>query len=369
MKIVVAVDSFKGSLSSLEIGKCVKENILKVDSQIEVVVKGIADGGEGTVEVLADAYHGEIEEMTVLNAYGQEVSCRYMVKPQEKLAVIEVAEAIGLAKCQRREPRFASTYGVGQVILACLDERICHFIIGLGGSATNDAGLGMMMALGMEVTFQNDLFDILAIENIDISHIDPRLKQCDFTLACDVKNPLCGDNGATSIYGPQKGVKEIDLLDAALSQVACDIERLLGESFQDKEGAGAAGGLGFAFLAFFNSRMQSGAELVIAQNHLETALSDADLVITGEGRIDGQTAMGKAPMMVAGLAHKYDIPVIGIGGSVQEEAKNLHAFGMTAFFSIQCEPHPLEKAMREEVTKAQIGLTIRELIHLFLKLQ
>lgn len=370
MKIVVAVDSFKGSLSSLEIGKCIKENIQMIDNDIEVIVKGVADGGEGTIDALKSDFDGELCIMKVKNAYMEEVDCRYLISKDKKNAVIEVAEIVGLAKCERREPRFASSYGIGEVIKACLNKGVNNFVVGLGGSATNDGGIGMMQALGLKVNFK-DQYDLLNIKNIDASNLDPRLKDCYFTLASDVTNPLCGPLGATAIFGRQKGVQEdeVALLDEALNQYADMVATILGKDFKEALGAGAAGGLGFAFLAFMQAKMQSGANIIMEAQHLEEEIKDANLVITGEGRIDEQTAMGKIPMMIAQMGKKYQVPVIGIGGGVTSKATTLHEVGMTAYFSIQCEPHPLNEAMMEEVTKSQLALTTQEIIRLFLALQ
>lgn len=367
LKVVVAVDSFKGSLGSLEIGQCIKDSILEINSLIDVVVKGVADGGEGTIDALANAYQGEIFHVEVNNAYMEKIDCRYLLCKDKKMAVIEVAEIVGLAKCQRREPRYASSYGIGEVIQVCLDKGVREFIIGLGGSATNDAGIGMLQALGLKVDFK-DAYDLLNIRKIDISALDPRLQECQFTLASDVTNPLCGKLGATAIFGRQKGVKEdeVALLDNALNNFANMVQCVLGKDLKNAKGAGAAGGLGYSFLTFMSANMQSGAKLVMEAQHLEEEIKTSDLVITGEGCIDEQTSMGKIPMIIAQIAKKYDVLAIGIGGSIQQEASSLHTKGMIAYFSIQCEPHSLQKAMQKEVTKAQLRLTTQEIIRLIL---
>ncbi len=367
LKVVVAVDSFKGSLGSLEIGQCIKDSILEINPLIEVVVKGVADGGEGTIDALANAYQGDIFHVEVNNAYMEKIDCRYLLSEDKKLAVIEVAEIVGLAKCQRREPRYASSYGIGEVIQVCLDKGVRKFIIGLGGSATNDAGIGMLQALGLKVDFE-DAYDLLNIRKIDISSLDPRLQECQFTLASDVTNPLCGKLGATAIFGKQKGVKEdeVALLDNALNNFANMVQCVLGKDLKNAKGAVAAGGLGYAFLTFMSANMQSGAKLVMEAKHLEEEIKTSDLVITGEGCIDKQTSMGKIPMIIAQIAKKYDVLAIGIGGSVQQEASSLHTKGMIAYFSIQCEPHSLQEAMQKEVTKAQLRLTTQEIIRLVL---
>lgn len=297
----------------------------------------------------------------------EKIDCRYLLCEDKKMAVIEVAEIVGLAKCQRREPRYASSYGIGEVIQVCLDKGVREFIIGLGGSATNDAGIGMLQALGLKVDFK-DVYDLLNIRKIDISALDPRLQECQFTLASDVTNPLCGKLGATAIFGRQKGVKEdeVALLDNALNNFANMVQCVLGKDLKNAKGAGAAGGLGYAFLTFMSANMQSGAKLVMEAQHLEEEIKTADLVITGEGCIDEQTSMGKIPMIIAQIAKKYDVLAIGIGGSIQQAASSLHTKGMIAYFSIQCEPHTLQKAMQKEVTKAQLRLTTQEIIRLIL---
>lgn len=371
MKIVVAVDSFKGSLSSNEIGKCVEENIHQVDSNIEVVRKVLADGGEGTVEALCQAMNGKIKNIMVHDAYGHLTSCAYGIVENEKIAIIEVAEAIGIAKTKQREPLKASTYGVGEVINACIKQGIRKFIVGLGGSATNDAGIGMMEALGLKVEYEKGAFNPLEVKKIDASEIHPLLNECTFLLASDVTNPLCGPFGATAIFGPQKGVEQelVPILDKALLYYSQLVAKIVHKDCSELEGAGAAGGLGFAFLAWMNASFQSGIDLIIEKSHLEEDIKEANLVITGEGCIDQQTSMGKAPSGICKIAKKYQVPVIGIGGSIKEEASILHDLGMTAYFSIQTTPMTLEKAMEKEITKMQIGLTIQEVTRLFLRLQ
>lgn len=370
MKIVVAMDSFKGSLSSLEVGKCIQENIMQVAPQAEVIVKGLADGGEGTVEVLSHALHLDMSEIEVYNAYGQPTCCHYAIDPEQKLAIIEAAEAIGLAKCTKRSPLLASSYGLGQVIKHCIDQGIRQFVIGLGGSATNDAGIGMMQALGMQVHFSQNRFHLLEMADFDF-HLIPELASCHFIIASDVTNPLCGKQGATAVFGPQKGVlpEQMTVLDQVLDQYADAVSQALGCDHRNDPGAGAAGGLGFAFLSFMSSEMQSGIDIVMQANHLAEDIADADLVLTGEGCMDGQTIMGKAPAGVTQLARQHHVPVIGIAGSVRPEAENLHALGMTAFFSIQLQPLPLETALSAQMTQQQLGLTVRQVLRLWLSMQ
>lgn len=366
MKIVVAMDSFKGSLDSLALGQCIKENILQVDPEIEVVVKGIADGGEGTVMVLGKALGAKFFQRRVHDAYGQWTDCTYAILEEEKLAIIEVAEIVGITKTSRREPLKASTYGIGEIILACISQGIRHFIIGLGGSATNDGGIGMMEALGLKATYKHKVFNPMEIETIDFSEIEPLLKECSFVIASDVQNPLCGPQGATAIFGPQKGVdaRLVPCLDQALFHYANLVSEALHLDLRNVSGAGAAGGLGFAFMSFMHASIQSGVELVIERSNIEQEIAKADLVITGEGCIDGQTAMGKAPAGIGNIAKKYGVPVIALGGSVKPQAEALHEQGITAYFSIQTSPMTLTEAMKEEMTKKQLGLTIQELIRL-----
>ena len=370
MKIVVAMDSFKGSLSSQEAEDCVEENIKAVKPEIEVVKKVMADGGEGTLDALYAAKGGEYKSMMVHDAYGKEISARYLLQENGTLAVIEVAEIIGLPSCPQQQPRFASSYGVGEVIAACLDQGITRFIIGLGGSATNDGGLGMLQALGAKVRFQEDRFDLWQFEAIDLYDLDSRLKDCAVLLACDVDNPLCGKLGASAVYGPQKGVlpHEVARFDQVLSFLADELTGVCHKDLRNEPGAGAAGGLGFALMMCTRWTKCSGAKVVMAAHSLEEAMQNADLVITGEGCMDEQSAMGKMSMQIAKLASSYNLPVIALAGSVKPSGTKLHEWGMTAVFSIQTTPCTLEEAMDPLETRRRLGLTVQEVMRLVLRL-
>lgn len=369
MKIVVAVDSFKGSLSSLELGECIAQNIKAVDDKIEVVAKGIADGGEGTVKVLSQAMKGQLNTITVHGPYGELEECTYGIA--DDTIIIEVAEIVGLANHPQKQPLKASSYGIGEVIKHCLNQGYRKFIVGLGGSCTNDGGMGMLEALGANITYQNNQFNPSEILDIDLTGLMPELKQSSFLLASDVTNPLCGPQGATAIFGPQKGVDEklYPILDQSLNHYSQLISQKIGIDVSNYPGAGAAGGLGFAFLALMKAKMQPGIDLVLEKSKMEMVLKTADLLITGEGCIDGQSAMGKAVSGLCKLAKKHQVPVIGIGGSVKEEAENLHEIGMTAYFSIQMAPHSLQEALTKSLTIKQVAFTTRQIIRFYLNLK
>lgn len=369
MKIVVAVDSFKGSLSSLEIGECIKQNIKAVDERIEVITKGIADGGEGTVAVLCQAMNGQLKTIRVHGPYGEIEECTYGIA--DDTIIIEVAEIVGLANHPQKQPLKASSYGIGEVINHCLNQGYRKYIIGLGGSCTNDGGMGMIEALGAKISYRNNQFNPTEIIDLDLTGLKPELFQSSFLLASDVTNPLCGSQGATAIYGPQKGVDETlyPLLDQSLYHYSQLISQKIGIDVSKQPGTGAAGGLGFAFLALLNAQMQSGIDLVLEKNDMEATLQTANLLITGEGCIDEQSAMGKALSGLCKLAKQYHVPVIGIGGSVKKEAENLHELGMSAYFSIQMAPHSLQEALTKSLTLKQLAFTTRQIVRLYLSLQ
>jgi len=376
MNVVVAIDSFKGSLSSLEAGEAAKRGILsaigdvrKCDaldsvSNVNVFVRPIADGGEGTVEALTLGMGGSFCNVTVTGPLGEKVLARYGNIESKKLAIIEMASASGitLVDINKRNPLYTTTFGVGEMILDAIDKGARRFIVGIGGSATNDGGVGMLKALGFSFkdSFGNEIplgaVGLRDLASIDLTGADSRLSECSFLVACDVTNPLCGEMGCSAVYGPQKGatsemIKDMDTWLLNYGKIASETvnsKEPASESvinLYDIPGSGAAGGLGFAFNAFLNARLQPGIDIVLTETHLEDYIKDADYVVTGEGRLDLQTVMGKAPCGVAAIAKKYDKPVIAFSGCVTKDAEVVNAHGIDAFFPILREVGSLEDAL------------------------
>lgn len=364
MNILVAMDSLKGSLSSIEANKAIAEGFFKADSDYKILTVPIADGGEGTVEALVHATNGRFANTEVTGPLGKPVKARYGILGDQVTAVIEIAEACGLPliKKEERNPLYTTSYGVGEMILEAM-EKGCHdFIIGLGGSATNDAGVGMLQALGYRfLNKEGSLIgqggaELKNIAGIDVTQVPDKLKAVKFRVACDVNNPLYGENGAAYIYGPQKGattdiVKE---LDEGLKHFAKVVLEQFGIDLQGISGAGAAGGLGAAFAGFLNGEMESGVQLILDQARLQEKLRGVDLVITGEGKLDGQTSMGKAPAGIALMAKEHGIPVIALAGDVSEGNSSLHESGISAYFSIVSGPVDLDVAMDSEITRVNL---------------
>ena len=355
MKVTVAIDSFKGSLSTFEAGNAVKDAVLELYKDAEVVISPLADGGEGTVDAVIAATGGNMVKLDVHDPLGRIITASYGIIPETHTAVKEMSAASGITLVTEKErnPLNTTTYGVGEMILDAINKGSRSFLIGIGGSATNDGGIGMLSALGYEFLDENGrpvalggkgLGDIASISD---KNADPRLKECEFLIACDVKNPLCGDFGCSRIYGPQKGATEeiIIKMDKWLSQYAELTKKLNPNSDKEYPGAGAAGGLGFAFMSYLGGTLKSGIDLVIEKTGLENKVKDSDLVITGEGRLDGQSYMGKAPVGVAKLAKKYGKKVIAFSGAVTDDAVACNEHGIDAFFPILKKPCSLEEAM------------------------
>lgn len=369
MKVVIAVDSFKGSLTSMEAGEAVAEGIRLADRTAEIVVRPLADGGEGTVEALTGGMGGRRECVSVTGPLGSPVNCSYGILEDagRRTAVIEMAGAAGLTlvPAERRNPLETTTYGVGEVIKDAISKGCRRFIIGIGGSATNDGGAGMLQALGYG--FLDEAGHQIApgaagladLKTITEDRVLPELSECSFRIACDVTNPLCGAQGASAVYGPQKGATDamVRQMDGWLKEYAA----LAGEKFPKADpcqaGAGAAGGLGFGFFTFTNAVLESGIKIVLEETHLEKWIRSADLVVTGEGRLDGQTAMGKAPVGVAALAKRYGKPVIAFAGSVTEDATACNGKGIDAFFPVLRTVCTLEEAMEPENAKRNLRET------------
>ncbi len=355
MKVVVAIDSFKGSLESGEIGLSAKKGILNVYPKAEVVVINMADGGEGTVNALVSESHGKLVNLIVHNPLCKQIESFYGIMGDSNTAVIEMAAASGLPliKESERNPMLTSTYGTGELIKDAIEKGCREFIVGIGGSATNDAGTGMLQALGYSFfDSSNNPIDgcgknLYRISYIDDSNVNPYLKDCKFTVACDVDNPFYGINGAAFVYGKQKGATDemIRELDNGMRSFAKVIDDKYNVDVSNFPGAGAAGGLGGCFYGILGAELRPGIEIIIETVQLEKILRDADFVITGEGRLDEQTAMGKTPVGVAKLAKKYNIPVIAICGSVGDGSNMVHEAGIDTFFSIINRPVSLQSAM------------------------
>lgn len=331
MNIVIAIDSFKGSLDTYMSGKAVSEAALEVFENAETFICPLADGGEGTVDAVTRALDGEIVELCVTGPLGEAVTARYGLIKRRGLAVIEMAEAAGLTLVpkEKRNPKITTTYGVGELILHAVKNNGCRsFIIGIGGSATSDGGVGMLQALGFEFLDEDGLeigrgaACLARIASVCREKVPTEIFECEFKIACDVDNPLCGENGASYVYAPQKGAgaEDVRLIDLCLSHYADITEKVFGVDKREAKGAGAAGGMGFAFLSYLGGSLRSGIELVIEATALEEKIKNADIVVTGEGRLDRQSAMGKAPVGVARAAKKYGKHCIAFSGSVSEGA-------------------------------------------------
>lgn len=354
MKTVIAIDSFKGSLSSLEAGNAVREAVMRAHPDAEVTVRPLADGGEGTVEAMAAGLGGEMIEAKVTGPLGERVKAKYCIV-NGRTAVIEMAEAAGLplVPSDLRDPMFTTTYGVGELIIHAIGRGCRSFIIGIGGSATNDGGTGMLSALGFEFFDENGqnialgAYGLDSLVSVSAENVLPELKECSFRVACDVNNPLCGERGCSAVYGPQKGAtpEAVKVMDAWLAKYADTAKSVFPNADPEYPGAGAAGGLGFAFMTFMNASLESGISIILDETELEKHIADADIVVTGEGRIDFQTAMGKAPIGVAKLAKKHGKRVIAFAGCVTEDAEECNEHGIDAFFPIVRGVTTLDEAL------------------------
>ena len=374
MKVVVAIDSFKGSLSSIEAGQAVKAGVLAAHPDANVIIKPLADGGEGTTDAFIEGLGGQRIDLTVTGPMGSPVSCYYGYLEKDKTAIIEMASASGitLVPAHQKNPLTASTRGVGEMILHALEQGCRHFIIGIGGSATNDAGIGMLKALGYSFLDEQGLDvgegaqALGKVASIDAKNRHPLLDDCQFRIACDVTNPLCGENGATYIYGPQKGVTEAqkESLDQDMAHFADVTETTLNCAYKNYPGAGAAGGLGFAFLSYLHASLSPGVELILDAINLSDALNGADIVVTGEGQLDRQTAMGKAPVGVAKLAKAHGAKVLAFSGSVTKEAVACNQAGIDAFFPILRKIVTLEEAMDPSTARSNMTASVEQVFRL-----
>ena len=373
MQIAVAMDSFKGSLSSMEAGYAVRTGILQANPNTEVTVCPLADGGEGTVQALRSALGGQWVDISVHGPLGQPVNAGYCILP-DGTALLEMASAAGLPLVtpEDRNPLHTSTFGVGELIRDAIEKGCREFIVGIGGSATNDGGTGMLSALGF--AFLDEIGNPIApgakglerLRRIDTKTALPELSECRFRIACDVNNPLCFDTGCSAVFGPQKG---------ATAEMAADMDRWLHnyarlaaevspKADPNHPGAGAAGGLGFAFYTFTNAVLEPGADIILEQTGLEQNIRKADIVITGEGRLDGQTVMGKGPMAVATLAKKYDKPVIALCGCIGRNAEICNERGIDAYFPVLQSVTTLQEALQPATARRNLTATATQIMRL-----
>jgi len=374
MKVVVAIDSLKGSLSSLEAGEAIKSGVLKAMPEAEVCVRPLADGGEGTVEALALGMGGELKTVEVTGPLGEKVNCLYGILEESKTAILEMSGAAGitLVADEMRNPLHTTTYGVGEVIKDAIANGCRHFIVGIGGSATNDGGIGMLQALGYGMLDKDGkqvpfgAKGIKEIVTITDDQVIPELKECSFRIACDVTNPLCGERGCSAVYGPQKGAtpEMVKDMDAWLSDYAKLVAAKYEKADAEYPGTGAAGGMGFAFLAYTNAVLESGIKIILEETKLEDYVKDADIVITGEGRLDGQTAFGKAPIGVANIAKKFDKTVLAFAGAVTKDAVVCNEHGIDAFFPILRRIQTLQEAMTPEIARDNMVTTVEQVFRL-----
>ena len=356
MKIVVAPQAFKGSLSATEVGNSMIKGIENVIENSTNLLVPVADGGDGTLETLVESSQGKINSIKVTGPLGEQQNSAWGALGKNKTAIIEMARSSGLAlvPINKLNPLISTTYGLGEVILDALDQGYRDFIIGIGGSATNDAGAGMAQALGAKLLDSNGNElpfggeSLSKLNSINIDGIDTRIKESNFAIACDVNNPLTGPEGASAIYGPQKGAtpEMVNTLDQALTNFAKIVEKDLGIKINNVEGSGAAGGLGGGLIAFLNGKLRKGVDIVLDFVDIDKALTNTNLVITGEGQLDFQTIYNKAPIGVAKRAKHLGIPVIAISGSLGENFSVVHEHGIDAASSIVSKPMTLAEASK-----------------------
>lgn len=372
MKILVMIDSFKGSLSSFEAGTIIKETIENMDKDNEVKVLPIADGGEGTLDAMISL--PGLDEVTVMvkNPLMEDIKASYAFSKEDKVAIMEMSQSSGLTLIEDRlSPMEATTYGLGQMIIDGLDRGARDFIIGIGGSATNDGGIGMLEALGYKFLDKDGnpipkgIGGVEKLEKILTDDVDKRVFDAKFSIACDVDNPLCGKKGAAYVYGPQKGASEdqVKKIDEYLGKYHELSKKVLDNPDATYPGVGAAGGLGYAFKNYLNATMESGIDLILEKIEAEKYIEEVDLVITGEGKMDFQTSMGKTPVGVAKLAKKHNKKVLAFAGVVDNDAKAVNAEGIDAFFPILDKIRPLEEALDKEVTKKNLQRAVEQVIN------
>ena len=385
MNIVVSIDSLKGCLTSLDAGKAIAEGIRKVNAETQVEIRPLADGGEGTVEALTIGMNGHLENVTVTGPLGEKIKATYGILDDAsesgkitgtgvRTAIVEMSAAAGITLVteEKRNPMHTTTYGVGEIIKDAIQKGCRHFIVGIGGSATNDGGIGMLQALGYGMLNKDGkqvpygAQGLKEIEKITDEYVIPELKECTFRVACDVTNTLCGEQGCSAIFGPQKGATPtmIMQMDKWLAYFAALSREKYPHANMNQAGTGAAGGLGFAFLTYTNAVLESGIKIVLEETRLEDYVKNADIVVTGEGRLDGQTAFGKAPIGVAEIAKKYGKKVIAFSGSVTEDAVVCNEHGIDAFFPILRGVVTLEEAMNAENARENMIATVEQVFRL-----
>ena len=357
MKIVIAPDSYKESLSALEVATQIELGFKEIFPDAQYVKVPMADGGEGTVQAMVEATGGRRIEVTVTDPLGQPTTGFYGLTGDGRTAMIEMAAASGLALVppNLRNPEVTTSYGTGELIIAALNAGARHLILGIGGSATNDGGAGMLQALGVQLldtkgeALARGAAPLAQLTRVDTRGLDPRLAECSIEVACDVDNPLTGPRGASAIFGPQKGATPamVETLDANLKHFAQIILRDVGVDVDQVAGAGAAGGMGAAMMAFLQAQLRPGCEIIAKAVGLEAAVRDASVVITGEGRIDQQTVFGKTPFGVATVAKKYGKPVIGIAGGLGTNAHVVHSHGIDAITSVLSRTCNMQEAIAE----------------------
>lgn len=374
MKVVIASDSMKGSLSSREAGEAIRQGVLRAVPDAETVVYPVADGGEGTVEALTEGMEGTFQIVSVTGPLGEKVKARYGILKDGKTAVMEMSAAAGITLLSDQElnPLKMTTYGVGEMIRDAIHKGCRHFLIGIGGSATNDGGVGMLQALGYGMLDREGkqipfgASGLESLNSITQDSVIPELKECHFRIACDVSNPLCGKTGASAVFGPQKGASPADVekMDGWLTRYGEKVRKINPMADPETSGAGAAGGLGFAFLAFTKAVLEPGIQMVLEETGMEESVKDADLVITGEGCLDSQTVMGKVPVGVAGLAKKYRKPVLAFAGSVSPDAGICNAYGIDAYFPIVRRIQTLQEAMEPENARRNLTDAVEQALRL-----
>lgn len=370
MNVVIAMDSFKGSMTSLEAGTAAAAGIQKAYPDAKITIRPLADGGEGTVAALTDGNEYLRQTITVTGPAKRPVTCTYGIREKSHTAVLEIAQIAGITLISNAEknPLNTTTYGIGEVILDAFNKGCRNFIIGIGGSATNDGGIGMLQALGFDMLDKNQkpvpsgCVGASVLASISAARVLPELMQCTFRIACDVTAPLCGRNGCSAVFGPQKGAdsETIPQMDTWLAHYADIAKKYHPSADPDLPGSGAAGGLGFAFRTFLQASLESGIQIILEETKLESYIQAADIVVTGEGRLDGQTVMGKAPAGVADIAKKYQKPVLAFSGSVSADASACNNAGINAFFPILQNVVSLEEAMKTEVAMRNMASTTEQ---------
>ena len=374
MKIVIAIDSFKGSISSIEAGNAVAEGILRTVPEADIKVYPVADGGEGTVDALVSGLNGVYRKVTVSDPLGLPIQAQYGILP-DNTAVIEMAAASGLPllSASERNPMLTTTYGFGELIADAIQQGCRRFILGIGGSATNDCGIGCLQALGFgfynkdgkKVPYGAN--GLVQVHSISFDRRMPELRDCQFHVACDVTNPLCGEIGCSAVFAPQKGADAamIAEMEKAMQHFSALVKGYLPDADPNLSGSGAAGGLGFALRTFLNADLKPGIEVISKQTGIEAAIQDADIVITGEGRLDAQTVMGKVPVGIAKIAKKYGIPVVAFCGCTGEGAEICNQHGIDAFFPILRTICSAKDAMQPDNAAKNLTDTAEQVFRLY----